>query len=68
MGNVGDGVTDLAARSSGAYVVGFGGVAHRKVMAEGADAFVADESDGLGDVPDPLAIDVGDDVTATKSP
>jgi phosphoserine phosphatase len=41
---VGDGVTDLAARSSGAYVVGFGGVAHRKVMAEGADAFVADEA------------------------
>jgi hypothetical protein len=41
---IGDGVTDLAARSSGAYVVGFGGVAHRKVMAEGADAFVADEA------------------------
>jgi len=41
---VGDGVTDLAAQSSGAYVVGFGGVAHRKVMAEGADAFVADET------------------------
>jgi phosphoserine phosphatase len=39
---VGDGVTDLAARLSGAYVVGFGGVAHRKVMAEGADAFVSD--------------------------
>jgi phosphoserine phosphatase len=41
---VGDGVTDLAAQSSGAYVVGFGGVAHRKVMAEGADVFVADET------------------------
>lgn len=41
---VGDGVTDLAAQSSGAYVVGFGGVAHRKVMAKGADAFVANES------------------------
>ncbi len=41
---VGDGVTDLAAQSGGAYVVGFGGVAHRKVMAEGADAFVANES------------------------
>ncbi len=39
---VGDGVTDLAAKSSGAYVVGFGGVAHRKVMAEGADSFIAD--------------------------
>ena len=39
---VGDGVTDLAARSSGAYIVGFGGVAHRKVMVEGADAFITD--------------------------
>jgi len=39
---VGDGVTDLAAKSSGAYVVGFGGVAHRKIMVEGADSFVAD--------------------------
>ena len=41
---VGDGVTDLAAQSSGAYVVGFGGVAHRKVMVEGADAFVTDQT------------------------
>ena len=39
---VGDGVTDLAARSSGACVVGFGGVAHREVMAEGADFFIGD--------------------------
>ena len=39
---VGDGVTDLAAKSGGAYVVGFGGVVNRKVMAERADSFVAD--------------------------
>jgi phosphoserine phosphatase len=39
---VGDGVTDLAARASGAYVVGFGGVVRRQVMAEGADDFVAE--------------------------
>lgn len=39
---VGDGATDLAARSSGACVVGFGGVAHREVMAEGADFFIAE--------------------------
>jgi phosphoserine phosphatase len=39
---VGDGVTDLAARASGAYVVGFGGVARRQAMAEGADYFVAE--------------------------
>lgn len=39
---VGDGVTDLAARAVGAYVVGFGGVARRRVMAEGADCFVAE--------------------------
>jgi phosphoserine phosphatase len=38
---VGDGVTDLAARASGAYVVGFGGVVRRQAMAEGADCFVA---------------------------
>lgn len=39
---VGDGVTDLHASAAGAYVVGFGGVAHRQVMVEGADCFVAD--------------------------
>jgi phosphoserine phosphatase len=39
---VGDGVTDLAARVGGAYVVGFGGVARRQVMAEGADCFVSE--------------------------
>jgi phosphoserine phosphatase len=41
---VGDGVTDLAARAGGAYVVGFGGVARRQVVAEGADCFIADTS------------------------
>lgn len=39
---VGDGITDLAAREGGAYVVGFGGVAHRQAMADGADYFVAE--------------------------
>ncbi len=38
---VGDGVTDLAARNGGAYVVGFGGVVHRIAVQRGADAFVA---------------------------
>jgi phosphoserine phosphatase len=39
---VGDGVTDLAARAGGAYVIGFGGVARRQVMVGGADTFIAD--------------------------
>lgn len=38
---VGDGVTDVAARAGGAYVVGFGGVTYRKAVAEGADCYVA---------------------------
>ena len=37
---VGDGVTDLAARHGGAYIVGFGGVVQRPVVMKGADAFV----------------------------
>jgi hypothetical protein len=37
---VGDGVTDLNARAGGAFVVGFGGVTRRHVMAEGADCFI----------------------------
>ena len=41
---VGAGATDLTARASGAYVIGFGGVARRQVMPEGADYFVADAS------------------------
>ena len=39
---VGDGVTDLAARAGGAYVIGFGGVASRHAMVEGADTFIAE--------------------------
>jgi phosphoserine phosphatase len=39
---VGDGITDLAARAGGAYVVGFGGVARRHAVADGADYFVAE--------------------------
>lgn len=39
---VGDGITDLAARASGAYVVGFGGVVRRQAMADGADYYVAE--------------------------
>jgi len=38
---VGDGATDLAARESGVFVVGFGGVTRREILVEGADAFVA---------------------------
>jgi phosphoserine phosphatase len=38
---VGDGVTDLAARAGGAYVVGFGGVVRRRAIVEGADRFIA---------------------------
>lgn len=38
---VGDGATDLAARESGVFVVGFGGVARRERLVEEADVFVA---------------------------
>ncbi len=38
---VGDGASDLAARKAGIFVVGFGGVARREIMVEGADVFVA---------------------------
>lgn len=41
---VGDGVTDLAARSGGAYVVGYGGVVHRDAVQRGADCFVTGPS------------------------
>ena len=37
---VGDGMTDVAARAAGAYVVGFGGVAYREQVAKGADCYV----------------------------
>ncbi len=40
---IGDGVTDLAARAGGAYVVGYGGVVARDVVKDGADVFVANE-------------------------
>jgi len=38
---VGDGATDLTARESGVFVVGFGGVTRREILVEGADVFVA---------------------------
>jgi len=41
---VGDGVTDLEARGPGIRVVGFGGVAVREAVREGADAWVAGPS------------------------
>jgi phosphoserine phosphatase len=37
---VGDGVTDVAARQGGAFVIGFGGVARRPAVIEGADHFI----------------------------
>jgi phosphoserine phosphatase len=37
---VGDGVTDVAARSGGAFVVGFGGIVRREAVVKGADIFV----------------------------
>lgn len=37
---VGDGVTDVAARQGGAFVVGFGGVARRGAVVQGADQFI----------------------------
>lgn len=49
---VGDGVTDVAARSGGAYVVGFGGVVARDAVRAGADCFV--EGPRLSDVLDVL--------------
>jgi phosphoserine phosphatase len=38
---VGDGVTDLAARAGGAYVIGYGGITHRDVMLREADCYIA---------------------------
>ena len=38
---VGDGVTDLAARAGGAYVVGYGGVVHRDIMLQGTDHYIS---------------------------
>lgn len=45
---VGDGVTDVAARSVGTYVIGFGGVVARPAVRNTADEFV--ESENLADV------------------
>jgi phosphoserine phosphatase len=39
---VGDGMTDVAARAAGAYIVGFGGVAYREPVARGADCYISD--------------------------
>jgi phosphoserine phosphatase len=41
---VGDGVTDLAAREGGAYVVGYGGVIRRHIMLREADCYIASPS------------------------
>jgi phosphoserine phosphatase len=38
---VGDGVTDLAARAGGAYVVGYGGVTRRETVLQEADCYIA---------------------------
>jgi phosphoserine phosphatase len=38
---VGDGATDLTARKSGVFVIGFGGVARREALVKDADVFVA---------------------------
>jgi phosphoserine phosphatase len=38
---VGDGVTDLAARDGGAYVVGYGGVIYRNAMLQEADCYIS---------------------------
>lgn len=37
---IGDGVTDLAARQAGVFVIGFGGVAKRDAVIDGADIYV----------------------------
>ena len=37
---VGDGVTDVAAQSGGAFIVGFGGVVRREAVVKSADAFI----------------------------
>ncbi len=49
---VGDGITDVAARSAGAFVVGFGGVAVREAVRQAADHYVP--GPGLSDVLDVL--------------
>lgn len=44
MAMIGDGKTDLEAKSAGATVIGFGGVAERAIVVEQADIFVKDAS------------------------
>ena len=39
---VGDGMTDLEAAAAGVYVIGFGGVARREAVVQGASAYVDD--------------------------
>ncbi len=44
MAMIGDGKTDLEAKNAGATVIGFGGVAERKIVVEQADVFIKDAS------------------------
>ncbi len=39
---IGDGITDLEAAEAGVYVIGFGGVARREAVVQGASAYVDD--------------------------
>lgn len=41
---VGDGITDVAAKEGGAFVIGFGGVVTRAAVAQRANAFIAGPS------------------------
>jgi len=41
---VGDGASDVAARSAGAFFVGFGGVVARDAVRKTADVFIVDPS------------------------
>lgn len=38
---IGDGMTDVAAQAAGAFVIGFGGVVHRKSVMRAADRFLS---------------------------
>lgn len=40
---VGDGMTDMAARAAGTFVVGYGGVTKRDAVQQAADAYIFDE-------------------------
>lgn len=41
---VGDGFSDIAAKTSGAYVIGFGGVVDREIVRKNADIFISGPS------------------------